>query len=207
MRLALSRALMTLACQCLGKGRREWALAMQAEFDAAVEDGRSLTFAIGCLIGAFRQMPMQDEGRFVLTNYALTLVVMVPMAAVELSCATLGLPHLFGEQGSLGAGMTYAQKLLVGGAYRVAAPSLTLLLLLSGAAQLRLAWLVLERDWMRATSAGAAILAAMTTMILFMGCLFLDIGQAATLGGILGIELVLIAGLGRWHADLNLPPS
>ncbi|WP_296612096.1 hypothetical protein [Sphingomonas sp.] len=207
MMLSLSRALMTLACRCLGKDRHEWAQAMRAEFDAAVEDRRPLTFAIGCLTAALRQMPMREEGRFVLTNYALALAVMVPIAAIEISSAILGLPHLFGEQGALGASMTSGQKLLVDGAFRVAAPSVTLLLLLSGGAQLRLAWLMLERDWGRATSVGAAILAAITTQILFMGSLFLDVGQAVTLGGVLGIELTLIAGLGRWHADLNLPPS
>jgi hypothetical protein len=204
---AFSRALMTLACQCLGEGRRAWAQAMQAEFDIAVEDGRALSFAAGCLIGALRQMPMQEEGRFVLTNYTLALAVMVPIAAIEISAAMFGLPHLFGGLRDPGAGMTFAQKLIIGGAFRVVAPSLTLLLLLCGGAQLRLAWLMLERDWTRATSTGVANLAAITTLILFMGCMFLDVGQAVTLAAVLGIELALIAGLGRWHAELNLPPS
>lgn len=203
---ALSRALMALACQCLGEARRDWAQAMRAEFDVAAQDGRALGFAAGCLIGALRQMPMQQEGRFVLTNYALALAVMVPIAAMEIGAALFGLPPLFGGQGAPGAGMAFAQKLVIGAAYRVVAPSLALLLLLSGGAQLRLAWLMLERDWRRATSTGVANLAAITTLILFMG-MFLDVGQAITLAVVLGIELALIAGLGRWHEDLNLPPA
>lgn len=203
----LSRALMTLACHCLGEGRRDWAQAMRAEFNVAVEDGHALSFATGCLIGALRQMPMQEEGRFVLTNYTLALIVMVPVAAIEISGALFGMPHLFGDQGGPGAGMTFAQKLIIGGAYQVMAPSLTFLLLLSAGTQLRLAWLMLERDWRRATSTGIANLAAITTLILFMGCMFLYIGQAVTLAVVLGIELALIAGLCRWHEALNVPPS
>lgn len=206
MMIAFSRALMTLACQCLGEARREWAQAMWEEFDIAAEDGRGLSFATGCLIGALRQMPMAQEGRFVLTNYTLAIAVMVPIAAMEISAALLGLPHLFGGKGGPGAGMAVAQKLIIGGAYRVVAPSLSLLLLLSGGAQLRLAWLMLERDWRRATSTGVANLAAITTLILFMGCMFLDVSQAITLAVVLGIELGLIAGLCRWHEDLSLPP-
>lgn len=206
MMLALSRALMVLACQCLGDSRREWAQAMQAEFDIAAQDGRALSFAAGCLIGALRQMPMQQEGRFVLTNYTLALTVMVPIAAMEISAALFGLPHLFGDQGEPGAGMAFAQKLVIGAAYRVVAPSLTLLLLLSGGGQLRLAWLMLERDWSRATATCVANLAAITTLILFMG-MFLDVGQVITLAVVLGIELALIAGLCRWHEDLDLPIS
>ncbi|GGO89652.1 hypothetical protein GCM10011329_00100 [Stakelama pacifica] len=177
---------------------------MLAEFDAAVDDGRPLTFAAGCLAGALCQMPVRDEGRFILTSYALALMIMVPIAAVEISSAALGIPHLLGGQANIGA--TYAQKLLMGEAIRAAGPSLALLLLLSGIVQMRLAWLTLERDWVRAAATGTAVLAAITTMILVLGCLFLDIGQAVTLGGALGIELALIAGLRSWHADLNLPP-
>lgn len=206
MMIAFSRALMTLACQCLGEARRDWAQAMREEFDIAAEDGCGLSFATGCLIGALRQMPMQQEGRFVLTNYTLALAVMVPVAAMEISAALFGLPPLFGSQGGPGVGMAFAQKLVIGAAYRVVAPSLTLLLLLSGAAQLRLAWLMLERDWRRATSTGVANMAAITTLMIFMG-MFLDVGQVITLAVVLGIELALIAGLGRWHEDLHLPPS
>lgn len=203
---ALSRALMALACHCLGEGRREWAQAMQAEFDAVAEDGRPLSFAIGCLWGALRQMPLHEEGRFVLTNYALALVIMIPMAAIQIGWAVFSLPSLFAEHEGLRGTLAPAQAMLVGGAYRAAVPSLTILLLLSGAGQLRIAWLLLERDWSRVTSTGMAILAAITTLILFMGSVFLDAGQAVTQAAVLAIELAVLAGLSRWHAELDLPP-
>jgi hypothetical protein len=197
---------MALACHCLGEGRREWAQAMQAEFDAVAEDGRPLSFAIGCLWGALRQMPLHEEGRFVLTNYALALVIMIPMAAIQIGWAVFSLPSLFAEHEGLRGTLAPAQAMLVGGAYRAAVPSLTILLLLSGAGQLRIAWLLLERDWSRVTSTGMAILAAITTLILFMGSVFLDAGQAVTQAAVLAIELAVLAGLSRWHAELDLPP-
>ncbi|MET3713710.1 hypothetical protein ABIC65_004445 [Sphingomonas trueperi] len=203
---AFSRALMALACRCLGEGRREWAQAMRAEFDAVVEDGRPLPFAIGCLFGALRQMPMQEEGRFILTNYTLALGIMMPMAALQVGCAVFGLPYLFPGTEGLRGTMIPAQELLFGGAYRAAVPSLTILLLLSGGGQLRVAWLMLERDWSRVTSTGMAILATIATLILFMGTLFLDTSQVVTQGAVLAVELVVLAGLSRWHAELTPPP-
>jgi len=206
MMLAFSRALMALACHCLGEGRREWAQAMQGEFDVAIEDRRSLPFAIGCLWGALRELPLREEGRFVLTNYTLALCIMLPMAAVQIGCAVFSLPYLFAGHAGLQGTLAPGQAQLFGGAYRAAIPSLTILLLLSGAGQLRIAWLMLERDWSRVTSTGMAILAAVATLILFMGSVFLDAGQTVTQGAVLAIELAVLAGLSRWHAELNLPP-
>ena len=54
MTAAISRAVMALAICCLGESRREWGLAMQAEFDEALADGKPFAFAIGCLLAAFR---------------------------------------------------------------------------------------------------------------------------------------------------------
>src|SRR5438270_392699 len=52
MTAAFARALMALAARCLGTDRYEWGLAMEAEFEAAVEDGNQFAFATGCLIAA-----------------------------------------------------------------------------------------------------------------------------------------------------------
>ena len=59
---------------------------MQGEFDAAIADGRPLTFAVGCLIAAWREMPTQAQGRFVLANYALALGLLVPTAGLQFAC-------------------------------------------------------------------------------------------------------------------------
>src|SRR4051812_24139343 len=61
MRAALARALIALATACLGYGRREWALAMQAELEAAAEHDRPIAFAAGCLLAAWREMPRHEE--------------------------------------------------------------------------------------------------------------------------------------------------
>ena len=57
MKAGFSQALMALAASCLGESRREWARAMQAEFEIAKEDRRALGFAAGCLVAAWRGMP------------------------------------------------------------------------------------------------------------------------------------------------------
>lgn len=206
MKLILARALMVLACRCLGESRRDWGRAMLAEFDVATTNGVPLIFAVGCLIGALRQMPASHEGRFVLTTYALALGIMLPMAAVQIGCAVFGLPYLFPGLGGLGGTLSPAQEIIAGGAYRAAVPSLAALLLVSGIGQLRIAWLLLERDWRRVTTTGLAILAAIATLVIFLGSLFLDASQAVVQGGILSIELLVLVGLSQWSADLALRP-
>ncbi len=95
MKAALSRAIMALAMCGMDESRREWSAAMRAEFDAAVPEGRSLSFATGCLVAAWREMLTREEGRYTLTNYALALGVMIPMAAVQIGSALFGLPYLY----------------------------------------------------------------------------------------------------------------
>ena len=207
MKLTLSRALMTLAHRCLGEEGRSWAEAMAAEFETAAEDGHPLSFAAGCFHAALRSMPTCNEGRFLLTSYAVALILILPIAAVEISMVVTGLPHLFSEQAQWGGGMSRGQMLLIGNTFMVAWPSLALLLLVSGAAQLRLAWLILECDWQRAVSTGIAFLSATMTLALVLGCLLVDIRQAVILSAVLGIEMVAISGLGSWHADLAARPS
>src|SRR3546814_7963130 len=84
----------------MDEGRREWSASMRAEFDAAAPEGRSLSFATGCLVAAWREMLTREEGRYTLTNYALALGVMIPMAALQIGCALFGLPYLYpGREG------------------------------------------------------------------------------------------------------------
>ena len=205
----MSRAVMALAIACLGEHRREWARAMQAEFDAAAEDGKPLMFALGCLAASWRAMPTHEEGRFVLTNYALALGLMVPMAVLQIGCAVLGFPYLYpGQDGLRGALMSGgAQELVLRGVYQAAVPSLTALLLLLGLGHLRIAWVMLERDWSRVTSVGTRIMAAAATLIIFMTALFLDSSQAVLQTAVLAIELAVLFLLARWHAQLFPPAS
>lgn len=207
MKTALARAVMALAAACLGESRRQWGLAMQAEFESAAADGKPLLFAIGCLAAAWRALLTREEGRFVLTNYALALGLMIPMAALQIGCAVFGLPYLYaGQDGLRGALLDGgAQEGLLRSVYQAAVPSLSLLLLLVGVGHLCIAWAMLERDWARVRRMGALTLAAAATLIIFMGALFLDSSQALLQAAILAIELATVCVVARWHAQL--PPA
>jgi hypothetical protein len=204
MRVAVSRAVMALAVCCLDEGRREWSAAMLAEFETAVAEGKPLRFAAGCLAAAWREMLTRDNGRFVLTNYALVLGVMIPMAALQIGCALLGLPYLYpgrhGLSGALLEGGTH--EVLLRSVYQAAIPSLALLQLLIGLGHLRIAWVMLNRDWAGATRSGMQMVAAAATLILFMSVLFLNSTQALLQGAVLAVELATVSMVARWHAQL-----
>lgn len=204
MRATVSRALMALAACCLGESRREWAAAMQAEYEIAMTEGKSLSFASGCLVAAWRGMLTREEGRFTLTSYALALGVMIPMAAVQIGSALLGFPYLYpGEDGLSGALLVGAEhELLLRRIYQAAVPALALLLLLLGVGHLCIAWAILERDWVRVTRLASLTLAAATTLIIFMTVLFLDSSRALLQAAVLAVELGTVLMVARWHAQL-----
>lgn len=200
----LSRAVMALAACCMDETRRDWSAAMLAEFDAATADGKPLPFATGCLFAAWRGMLTRERGRFVLTNYALVLGVMIPMAALQIGCALFGLPYLYpGQRGLSGALLQGgAHEVLLRSVYQAAVPALALLQILIGVGHLRLAWLMLNRDWPAVLRAAMRTLAAAATLILFMGVLFLNSTQAMLQAVVLAIELGTIAVVTQWHAQL-----
>jgi hypothetical protein len=204
MRVAVSRAIMALALCCLDESRREWSAAMSVEFEAALADGKPLPFAAGCLTAAWRELLTREKGRFFLTNYALVLGVMIPMAALQIGCALFGLPYLYpGQHGLSGALLEgSAHEALLRSVYQAAIPSITLLQLLIGLGHLRIAWVMLNRDWTGASRSGMRTLAAAATLILLMGVLFLDSTQALLQIAVLTIELATIAVVARWHAQL-----
>jgi len=204
MRAALSKALMSLTMACLGESRREWALAMQAEFEAAVEDGAAFSFAIGCLIAAWREMPAHHDGRFTLASYALALGVLVPMAALQFACA-MDFPNLFAGPAMLGAlDVGTAREPYLASAQVSAVPILLFLWLSLGVAHLRLAWLLVERDWSRAFNIGALTAAATVTFLLFTETLLLNSAPLFLQAAALGIELLAVLAAARWHGRICL---
>src|SRR3546814_5549938 len=136
LRRVLFRSMALDVC-CRDESRREWSAAMRAEFDAAAPEGRSLSFATGCLVAAWREMLTREEGRYTLTNYALALGVMIPMAALQIGCALFGLPYLYpGREGLSGALLVGSEhEALIRGVYQTAVTPLAFLLLLLGLGQ------------------------------------------------------------------------
>jgi len=205
MKTAAARALMALAVCCLGESRRDWSYAMQAEFNAAAEEGDALPFAFGCLVAGWRELLTSEEGHYTLTSYGLVLGLLIPMAAVQIGCALLNFPYLFpGQSGLSGAFfMGRGQEVVMRSVYLEAVPALTLILLLLGIAHLCIAWSTLDRDWDRVARIGNLTMAAMTTLVLFMSALFLDCSRALLQGAVLVIELATVWMIARWHAQLS----
>jgi hypothetical protein len=204
MTAAVSRAVMALARQCLGGAHEDWGTAMQAEFEAAVEDGKPFVFAVGCLIAAGRAMVRQREGRLVLTNYVLTLGLLLPIAALQFEQA-IGLPVFTG--GSLGGTHTGGEhNPYLAWSQNAATPILVIVWLLLGAAHLCLAWALVERDWPRVFDFGALIGAATIALSLFAGVLMLDLSPLVAQVAELGIELAAILAIARLHAQASSEP-
>lgn len=190
MTAAVSRAVMSLAARCLGTERNQWRLAMEAEFEAAADDGKQFAFAAGCLIAAWREMMNYGEGRLVLGNYALAFGLLIPIAALQFERA-IGALVLGGEASPY---LVWAQTSAV--------PVLMILWLLLGIAQFCLAWVLVEGDWTRVVKLGAVISAVTVTLLLFAGVLMLDLSSFVFQAAELGIELAAIAGAARCQARL-----
>ena len=198
----VSRAVMSLAVCCMGESRREWALAMQAEFEAAAVEGEPFAFATGCLIAAWCEMPKHAEGRLVLANYALALGLLIPMAVFQFASA-IGFSSILSGSGS--------DAILLAGAshnpYAVyvqlnAAPCLLVLWLLLSMGHLTLAWALVDRDWPRVVKVSALIGATMVTLFIVMGVLLLDVTFLISQVPALAVELAALLAAERWHARL-----
>ena len=182
---------------------------MQAEFEAAVDDGKPLVFAAGCLVAAWREMVNYGEGRLVFANYALVLGLLLPMAALQFQ-QVIGLSMFPGgtpPHAMLVAGA--GQNLYLVSAQNSAVPVLLMLWLLLGLAHLCLAWVLVDWDWARAVKFGALIGAIMITLFLFMGVLMLDMSPLIAQAAELGIELAAILATARWYGRLfsDAPPE
>jgi hypothetical protein len=194
----LSRAVMALAVRSLGVHRSAWAHAMQAEFEAALEDGRPLSFAFGCLAGAWREMPANDEGRFVIANYLLAIGLILPVTVMMLSSILTEFGQL-GAQDLLPLGGDSAP--LLTDANRSAMPALAIVLLLLGATHLRIAWSLLERDWSNVAETGSMIAALTVTLALFSGLVFVS-ASGLIHAAVVAAELLAMLVLARWHSQL-----
>ena len=205
MTLALSRALMSLASRSLGSDRRAWGMAMEVEFQEAVDDGKPLMFALGCLIAAWREIGKRSEGRLTLANYAIALVLLIPMAALHFQQAgaflfpaddaPFGMP---GASAGLNSYLIWSQ--------RSATPILLIMWLLLGVTHLCLAWMLVEGDWPRIVKCGTLIGAAMITLSLFTGVLLLDMSPLSVPVAELALEFAAIGTMFWWHGRIFHSP-
>lgn len=205
---ALSRSLMTLAVRGFGEHRREWAAAMQAEYEVASKDGQALPFAFGCLLSACRQLPQHEEGRFTLACHFLVLVAVVPASALLTSSILAGFPEAYFGIGGIGGLLPATEPSpFINEGNRFALPALALLVLLIAALKLWIGWLALDRDWVRLRGAAALAAAATVTLILISALLFLDAVAGLAHLALLAVELTAVMGLARWHSRLFSPRS
>ncbi|WP_157082889.1 hypothetical protein [Sphingomonas asaccharolytica] len=206
----LACAVMALTGACLGDRRRDWALAMRGELDVAVAEGRPLTFAVGCLTSALRDMPNQAEGRFTLTSHAVALGLL-PIVALLIVGTGAGFPFLpTGHAGISGwlAGSGEHSPLLTPW-NRGFAPSLAVLIWGLIAGHLLMPWFILERNWTRVGTLARINSAATVTLVLFTTVLFLDMAFLLLPVAVLAIELAASWCLYRWQEDLfvEAPPG
>jgi hypothetical protein len=196
---AIARSLMALAVHCLGERRREWAEAMEAEFYAAQENGSSLGFALGCFVAAVRELPTHDEGRLAIASHALAFVLVIPAAALLLSSVLNGFPHSYFGSGALD-GLTWVlgnREPLLSEGNRAALPPLAILIVLLAGARLRLAWLMLERDWSRGAGTAMLLGAVTMTLAILAGVVFDDFAFALGQLAVLVVELGSVAALAQ----------
>lgn len=200
----LARAMLALAAATMGERHEGWARAMAGEVAAAAAEGKALSFAFGCLIAAWRAALTSSHGRFLLTSYAVAIGILLPMAALQIACVGFGLSYLYpGDHGLAGALLDGMATKWLWPFYQSAGPVLALLQLAIGIGHVRLAWVMLERDWTRALRWSARTLAASTTLIVFMGALFLNVRQSLIMGAVVGVELAILLIVSSWHADLS----
>lgn len=198
MTVAVSRALLALASRSLGSDRRTWAMAMEAEFEAAVEDRRPFLFALGCLFAAWREIGKHSEGRLILANYALALGVLIPMAALQFQQAIGFLSLAEGPPFGIPSAGDGPNLYLIW-SQNSAIPVLLITWLLLGMAHLCLAWMLVEGDWPRIVKCGTLIGAATITLSLFMGVLMLDLSSLRAQVAELAIEFVAVVSISQWH--------
>lgn len=203
MKAVAARAVMALATCSLGRSRREWARAMEGEFEAALDDGRPLAFAAGCLIAAWRELPAQEEGLLALASYAFVLAILLPTATLQLACA-IGFPYPLQAPGGL-YGMlaaSSAQNPYLATTCFSAAPTLVALWLLLGFSHVRIAWALLEHDWSGVARFAALAVAASASLAIFTGVLFLKDATVAVQAAVLVVELTATYSIAQWHSRL-----
>ncbi len=178
---------------------------MQGEFEASVADARPLSFALGCLVAAVRQMPGEAEGRFALASHALAIGLILPLAALLSAGAVLGFPYLdFAHDDLFGIlSIQGAPSTLLNDGNRAAASSLSLVMILLAGASVLIGWAILDRDWARVAACERFLAAAASTLTIVTALLGFDVTRLIL--PIMGFttEHVAVLLLLHWHCGMS----
>ena len=202
MTVLLARAVMKLAMAGIVSHRQEWAAAMRAEFAVAAQDGEGLPFACGCLTTAWRELPMHPEGRLALSRYCCASGLILPVAAILLVGVWWGYPWVEPTYADGIASFARMPTAVVPTIYEgnaFAMPGLAALLVLRIFGLILAAWFVVEADWDRAAAVQRAGASATITLALFSSVAFADFTCAVLPLLAVGVELLSIPLLQRWH--------
>lgn len=182
---------------------------MRGEYDAAAAEGAELDFALGCLVAALGEVPRHARGRLALADHMLAIAMLVPVACLQFFCAVSLVAPFAPAHGLYDLPVAgSAEALFFADVYLAGQPVRFLLWLMLGACNLRLAWLVLERDRNGVVRAASLVAAVTLTLVIFDAVLLLIDGRALLQAGSLLLELAAISLSLRWHAGLlsqNLP--
>ena len=198
----IARAVMKLAMAGMGSHRSDWAAAMRAEFAMASDAGEGLSFAFGCLTTAWRELPSHHEGRLALSRYTFALGLVLPAAAILLAGLWFGYPWVeppYADGIASFARMHTGLPTIAWAGNAFAIPALSTLLFVRVIGLLLVAWFVADADWNRAGAIQRADAAATTTLALFAGAVVADFTCVVVPLLALGIEVLSIALLRRWH--------
>jgi hypothetical protein len=200
---SLARVVMEVAAASFAPHRRGWKLAIENEFVVAKEAGEELSFALGCLATAWRELPSHLDGRLTLARYTFALGLILPAAALLLIGVLAGYPYVdpaFADAiGSFASLETIVPRLNASNACAV--PVLGLVLLLRTSGDILVAWFVAERNWACAAAALRFCAAATITLALFAGLVVLEETCLVLPTVIFAIELLAVGLLQRWHDD------
>ncbi|RZT53221.1 hypothetical protein EV283_2472 [Sphingomonas sp. BK036] len=174
---------------------------MRGEFEASIADGEPLPFALGCLLAAWRARLADPDGRLALARYLLVVGLILPLAVG----AIVGFPYLDFAQGNVVGILAVggAPSTLLDDGNRAAASSLSMVVFLLASMSVRIAWSILDRNWVRVAAIERFAGAATLTLMMVVGLLgFDETRMILPIPGFVAQHVVVLM-LMQWHLRLD----